>query len=262
MTNFNILLNQLEAPGLMVRGAKLPGLTVTRGRLSEQVAQQLQELIISGELRPDDRLPPERELADQLGVSRTVIREATKSLEQRGLLEVLTGSGTYVSQMDPKVVSDSIGLLVRQSTSSFDYLNEIRRMLEVEIAGLAAERATPRDIEVMDRALQAMDEAVSELGTNPALDDFVEADLAFHNALAKATRNPLLPVLLEPITGLLVEFRHLASRAPGAPEDAVSYHRQILEQVKARDGAACREMMRKHLSKAEEWMLSAGDHKE
>jgi GntR family transcriptional repressor for pyruvate dehydrogenase complex len=234
---------------------KLLDLKITRDRLYEQVVQQLQELIISGRLKPGDKLPPERQLAEQLGVSRTVIREAIKTLEQRGLVTVLTGSGTYVSQMDPRIVSESIGLLVQQSTSSFDHLNEVRRMLEIEITGLAAERAQPEDIEAMEEAVQEMEGAVANIRGHPdLLEDFVEADLAFHNALAKAAQNPLLPILLEPISDLLVEFRRLASSGPGAPEDALNYHHRILEYLKARDASTCRELMREHLEKAEEWV--------
>ena len=182
------------------------------------------------------------------------IREAIKTLEERGLVKVLTGSGTYVSQMDPRIVSESIGLLVQQYASSFEYLNEIRRMLEIEIAGLAAKRAKSEDIEAMEKAVQEMETAVANIESHPdRFEDFVEADLAFHNALAEATQNPLLPILLESISDLLLEFRRLASSAPGAPEDALSYHRKILEQLKARNVPASREVMREHLVNAEEW---------
>jgi GntR family transcriptional repressor for pyruvate dehydrogenase complex len=233
-------------------------LKITRERLYEQVVEQLQELIVSGGLQPGDRLPPERQLAEQLGVSRTVIREAIKTLEERGLVEVLTGSGTYVLQMDPGIVSESIGLLVQQYACSFDHLNEVRRMLQIEIAGLAAERAEPEDIEAMEEALQEMETAVANIRNHPdQLGDFVEADLNFHNALAEATQNPLLSVLLEPISDLLLEFRRLASSTPGALEDALSYHRKILEQVKARDASICREVMREHLANAEERAATA-----
>lgn len=233
---------------------RLPNLKITRERLYEQVVQQLQELVISGRLQPGDKLPPERQLAEQLGVSRTVIREAIKTLEQRGLVKVLTGSGTYVSQMDPRIVSESISLLVQQSTSSFDHLNEVRRMLEIEITGFAAERAQLEDIEAMEEAVQEMEDAVANMKGRPdLLEDFVEADLAFHDALAKAAQNPLLPILLDPISDLLVEFRRLASSGPGAPEDALNYHRKILKYLKARDVSTCRELMREHLEKAEEW---------
>jgi GntR family transcriptional repressor for pyruvate dehydrogenase complex len=237
---------------------KLPNLKITRKRLYEQVVQHLQDRIISGELQADDQLPPERQMAEQLGVSRTVIREAIKTLEQRGLVKVLTGSGTYVSQTDPEIVSESIGLLIQQRLSSFRDLNQVRRMLEIEIAGLAAERAGAEDIEAMEEALRKMEVAIALADDHPdRLERFIEADLAFHNALVETSQNPLLPVLLEPIAGQLLEFRRLASSAPGAMQDALSYHRKILKHLKAHDASACRELMREHLAKAEEWVSLA-----
>lgn len=228
---------------------------VTRGRLYEQVARQLQELIMTGALKPGDRLPPERELVEQLGVSRVVIREAMKTLEGRGLLEVLTGSGTYILQVEPHVISDSINLLIQQRAFSFDHLNEIRRMLEIEIAGLAAERARPEDTQPMEQAIIVQEAAAANLESDPtARDAFVQADLAFHNALAEATQNPLLPLLLESMSDLLMELRWQASSQPGSPQDALDCHRAILAQVKAHNVLASREAMREHLLRAEEFL--------
>ena len=85
-------------------GNSLETLQIRRESLSEQVAEKIQQFIIQGHLRPGDRLPPERELGEQLGVSRTVIREATKQLQERGLVKVLTGSGTYVSKIEPEAI--------------------------------------------------------------------------------------------------------------------------------------------------------------
>lgn len=226
---------------------------IKRERLYDQVVRQIQESIINGGLKPGDKLPAERQLAEQLGISRIVIREAMKTLEERGLVKVMSGSGTYVSQADPQMISQSIGLLVHQSTSSFDHLNEVRRMLEIEIAGLAAERATAEDIEALDDALHEMEIVIADLSEHPErFEDYVEVDLAFHNTLAKATQNPLLLVLLEPISDLLLELRRVASSAPGALEDAVTGHRRILDQVRARNVSGSREAMRAHLEKARE----------
>ena len=234
-------------------------LQVTRERLFEQVVQQLEAVIIDGGLQPGDRLPSERQLADSLGVSRTVIREAAKSLEQKGLLRVLTGSGTYVTQVDPQTVSQSIGLLFRQTDLPIVHLSEVRRILEIEIAGLAAERATGTDLAAMEEALAGMDKAVADLEVKEnSLEKFVAADLAFHNAMAQACHNPLVPLLLEPISELLLEIRRLASSAEGAPKDALGYHRRIIESVKAQHPARCRELMREHLTKAERWAAQAG----
>jgi len=234
---------------------------IVRQRLSQQIAEQLQELIVNGALQPGDKLPSELQLAAQVGVSRTVIREAVQTLEQKGLLKVLVGSGTYVSRVAPQVVSESIGLFVRQGDSSFSDLDDLRQMFEIEVVGLAAERAKPEDILRIEEIVQEMATAIAKIESQPEyLEQFVEADLAFHNALAEATQNPLFSILLEPITHLLMEFRRLASKAPGAPADAFEYHRRVLEQVKAGNALASREIMREHLTKAREWIaIAQGD---
>jgi len=233
---------------------------VKRDRLFEQVAEQLQELIISDEaLQPGDRLPSERQLAEQLGVSRTVIREAVKVLEQTGLVRVATGSGTYVSQLRPKTVSELISLLVRQRSCSFGHVFEVRRMLEVGIAGLAAERAKPEDIEVLKETLEEMEATVADMRDHPdRLEVLVEADLVFHSILAQATQNPLLPELLEAISAPLLELRRVATMAtPDALEAGPYYHRLILERVAAGDAPGSREAMRQHLAAAEAYVSMA-----
>jgi GntR family transcriptional repressor for pyruvate dehydrogenase complex len=216
-------------------------LKITRERLSEQVVQQLQSLITTGELQPGDRLPPERQLAEQLGVSRTVIRESIKTLEQRGLVKVLTGSGTYVSQMDPQVVMESIGLFVQQRTPSFDQLNEVRWMLDVEVAGLAAQRATTENLEKLKQAIEEMENNID------SPDKYIEADLAFHRALAGATRNEIFLLLIDVMVDLLRESRHMIFQVPGAPGRGQSWHRLIYEAVKKGDEAAAREVMGEHM---------------
>ena len=236
----------------------LPSVKISRQRLYQQVAQQLQEMILDGELKPGDKLPPERQMAEQMGVSRTVIREAVKTLEQRGLVKVLTGDGTYVSQIDPGIVSESLGRFIRQRVSSFedplDNLSEVRRMLEIEIAGLAADRAQPEDVAAMEEALMQMESAAALPKDNlDRMERWVAADLAFHNTLAQASQNPLLPMLLEPMSSHLLEFRRMASSAPGAMEDALNYHRKLLERVRTHEASACRDIMREHLEKAAEW---------
>lgn len=231
---------------------ELSDLKVTRKRLYEQVVRHIQEMILGGELQPGDQLPPERQLAEQLGVSRTVIREAVKTLQQMGLVKVLTGSGTFVSQIEPETVSESIGLLIQQSISSFDHLAEVRRMLETEIAALAAERASSEHIEAMEETIRWMEDAAALGNDHPDWTErFIEADLAFHNVLVEAAQNPLLPVLLEPVTEQLLDFRRLTFGAQDGVRYSLGYHREILERVRARDASGCRKAMREHLENAE-----------
>ena len=207
-------------------------------------------------------------MAEQLGVSRTVIREAVKTLQQIGLIKVLTGSGTYVSRIEPETISESIGLFIQQSTSSFDHLTEVRRILETETAALAAERASPEHIEAMEEVLRWMENAAALGDDHPdRIERFIESDLAFHNALVEAAQNPLLPLLLEPVTEQLLEFRRLTFSVPGGVQYSLSYHRKILEGVKARDASACREAMREHLENAQKALekvkaRSLGDDRE
>ena len=239
----------------------LPSVKISRQRLYQQVAQQLQEMILDGDLQPGNKLPPERQMAEQMGVSRTVIREAVKTLEQRGLVKVLTGDGTYVSQIDPETVSESIGRFIRQRVYSFEALNEVRLIFEVELAGLAAQRASAQIVEALEKSLHEMEIVVARSDKQSDwLERFVKADLDFHNALVEASQNPLLPILLEPISDHLLEFRRQASSAPGAVESALNYHRQILNCVKARDASGCRDLMREHLAKAEEWVSLGASH--
>jgi len=211
-----------------------------RGRLHEEVVSQIQELIEQHQLQPGDKFPPERELAKQFAVSRTVVREAVRALEQKGLVEVKHGSGVYVTAPSIDNVTSSLALQLRVSESSVMPLLEVREILEVEIAGLAAERATKQEQEEMERALRLEAEVLN------SHDEYVEADLRFHELLTKATHNEVLPVLLSPLAELLRESRRVTSEPPGSAELSFQGHREILEAVKRGDKEQAREAMRQH----------------
>lgn len=212
-------------------------------KLYKQVADQIQEMVISEALRPGDKLPGERELAEQLGVSRTVVREAIRLLSVRGLVEVKAGCGTYVREPSPKDAAAPIELLLklRQCPDLIDHLYEIRHMIEVEIAGLAAERATEEDCAEMAAAIEGM---AAHAG-DP--EQFIQYDLAFHSALAAATGNDLFSVLLHAIGDLWSKGVLLAYQAPGAAEDALGHHCNVLQQVRERDPDEARQAMREHI---------------
>jgi GntR family transcriptional regulator, transcriptional repressor for pyruvate dehydrogenase complex len=237
-------------------------LQVRRANLSVQAAEQIQQFIIRGQLRPGDRLPPERELSEQLGVSRTVVREANKQLQERGLVKVLTGSGTYVSKVEPAAISQAISLFMWGHGHTFHDLLESRKMFEVEIAGLAAERATTEDIQQLEGALAQMAAALPRVHADSAgLETFVQADWFFHQILAKASKNSLLPLLLTPITDLLLQFSRQASSLQGASENAIHFHNALLQAVRSRDSARCRAVMRDHLMDAEKILDQMADDK-
>jgi GntR family transcriptional repressor for pyruvate dehydrogenase complex len=218
----------------------------TRNRLYEQIATHVEQLISSGTLKPGDQLPPERELAGRLGVGRGVVREAIKLLAERGLVAILPGRGTFVAELDPHILSDQLGRYFKVGRSSYQDLNEARNTLEVEIAGLAALRASKDDLEEMRQAIQDMETFID------SPDDYIEADLAFHSVLARATENEIFSLLGSVITDLLQESRRTIFQVPGAPERGQDWHRLIYQAIENGDPDAARENMRKHMQQVTE----------
>ena len=216
--------------------------------LSTRVSDQIQTLIVKSHLQPGDRLPSERELGDSLGVSRTVIREAVRGLSAKGLLEVSPGrGGTTVRLPSAASVSESMTLFLRAGRTKMDFakLQEVRRVLEVAIAGYAAERRTDEDL----RRLQENLEQMKKVGNNR--EQWAQCDVAFHRALAEATHNDIFLLIMDSINEMLIEARRLAFKVLGAPLRSVRYHRAILEQVAAGNGEGARQAMRLHLTEAE-----------
>jgi GntR family transcriptional repressor for pyruvate dehydrogenase complex len=221
-----------------------PFLSVVRQpNLSDQVAEQMQELIVQGRLRPGERLPSERELADRFGVSRTVIREAVRSLMAKGLLEVHSGSGMIVGTPTASSIADHFSLLLRLNSEGdpLEYIFDVRHVLEVEIAGRAARQATAADIEAMEYHLQQMADNLEDLEQAAA------ADVAFHAALAQATQNPLFAILLDSISEIMLEVRRLGFTLSGAPQMILEEHERILQSVKRGDVDASQAAMSEHL---------------
>ncbi|WP_376797020.1 FadR/GntR family transcriptional regulator [Thermogemmatispora sp.] len=226
---------------------------VRAARLSDQVAAQLQALVIEGAFKPGEKLPSERELCELLGVSRTVVREAIRALVVKGLLEVRPGGGMAVRAPDTALVSELMSMMLRTGNKeiAFAHVQEVRRLLEVEIAGLAAERRDEEDLGRMEAQLRAM----VEFEHDPQR--WAEADVAFHAAIATATHNPLYPILLGTISDLLMEVRLTGVSLPGTPQRAQRYHVPIFERIKAGDRIGARKAMLDHLRESEETFQKA-----
>src|SRR6266508_3360620 len=170
-------------------------------RLSERVVQKVLELISSGAWKPGYRLPPERELSEAFGVSRTVVREAVKALEARGVLESATGSGVSVRHADFNMVSRSLQTYM-QLSQQVDFeirLNEVRQVLEVEMVALAASRITSEQRKQLRQICTEM-----RVGSNNSK-QMAELDFRLHVTLAEATQNELFKVLLAPLINQLRE---------------------------------------------------------
>ncbi len=216
-------------------------------KLSVQVVEQIIDLIVEGKLKDGDRLPPERELCETFGVSRTVIREAISVLETKGLLESQTGSGTYIRAIQSGDIANSLSLYISSQSQSVSMLHflEVRRIFEPQIAQMVAERASKEDIATLESLLSAMCSLVDD----PAV--FAEKDLEFHLCLARVSGNPLLEMLLEPLTGIMLQFIFVGSSLPKTAEEACAYHQAVLDAIKAGDGKRAAEAMADHLQQTE-----------
>lgn len=218
-------------------------------KVFEQVAVQIEQRILDGELRSGDRLPTERELAEQFQVSRTAVREALKTLAQKGLVDMRPGRGTIVIDGASSALQNSIGLAMRLKLGEVGGSNnlvEVREILEVEIAGLAAARATEKEIAAMRDAVQTMDLSLQNA------DAFIAADNRFHEALAEATQNPLILILVKSIVNLLSEQRKQIFDHDGGPQRGQIHHKSILGSVIAHDPETARAAMRAHLRQVRE----------
>jgi GntR family transcriptional repressor for pyruvate dehydrogenase complex len=217
------------------------------GRLYEKIVEQIETRILSGDLKPGNRLPPERELSEQFGVSRTAIREAMKALTQKGLVEVQPGRGTFVTNGTSSVMRSSFGLVMKLGLAEGTRdLVEVREILEPEIAALAARRANQEQIAILREAVSVMEKSLEDVET------FVEADLDFHLALAEGAQNTLILMLIDTWVDLLRELRTRIARVNGGIERAQFHHKQILQAVENRDPQAARDAMHAHLQQVHE----------
>jgi GntR family transcriptional repressor for pyruvate dehydrogenase complex len=216
---------------------------VQRPDMVAAVLENLSERIISGGFGPDGVLPPEGALATRYGVSRTVIREAMRSLRAQGLVEVAQGRLPRVKPPAPETAIASLDTLLRRSNGTLLHLIETRRPLEGEIAALAAERATLEH-------LTQLQEAITAQATAATVAEQIVADLRFHRILAEATGNPIFTLLLETLAGLMRDSRARTLQQSG-PATALHGHRAILRALHARDREAARAAMLEHLRLAE-----------
>ena len=214
---------------------------VMKANLSSQIANQLEERIISQELKAGDKLPGEIELAEQFGTSRNILREAITTLKERGLVQVRNGSGAYVMQPDAQVLGDVVNRLVAVGSTSIQEVYELRVAIEVQSCGLAAVNATQED-------LAALDDLIGQMERDYRDDQlWSKLDYNFHKELAVSTHKTLFPEFLRPLINTVCDLsdrhpRHFEARLRG-----IEQHKRIVEAVKSRDRAAAERAMEEHL---------------
>lgn len=209
--------------------------------LVEQAVEALRDHILSGKFGKDQELPSQGELCNTLGVSRSVIREAMRTLQAQGLIEVSQGRRPRVLPAGPGALLQSLNTLVQRSDLSLLQLVEIRRPLEAESATLAAQRITAIQLVELRASVDALRDAVD-------LEAQVEADVRFHKVLADAAGNPLFGIILDVLAHQLRESRRRTLRQSGV-ETALGYHQRILAAVEAGDSARARQVMLQHLER-------------
>jgi GntR family transcriptional repressor for pyruvate dehydrogenase complex len=210
---------------------------VARSRLYELLAERLVEHVQKAGLGPGDRLPAERALAEQFGVSRTSVRQALVSLEVQGVVEVRHGGGVFL--VDPQRVDPRARLWKRAERLSDVYA--VREALEVKIAELAAEHCREEDRRLMEQALEDMQDDLERGGLGAA------ADAAFHRAVTVASQNPVMVDLMEYVADRIWESRIESLSQPGRGPVSLAGHREIAAAIAAGDPAAARDAMRAHV---------------
>lgn len=216
--------------------------------LKERVVRQLTRLIEDGVLKPGDQLPSERELSEELEVSRGTVREAVQFLGALGLVEVRHGSGTFVRLgTDPSELSEEWRDWTIRHAGRIHDLLEIRKALEPFAAELAAQRADDGDLAAMEDALEEMVPAVD----SPDVTALIQADVAFHHALCAAAKNPALSEFADALGEQLIRERGAIWNLPGRPARSLAEHSAICDAIRARDPDAARLAVLAHLTSVE-----------
>ncbi|WP_395309224.1 FadR/GntR family transcriptional regulator [Mycobacterium sp. AMU20-3851] len=218
---------------------------VKLGRVSRQVVEQFQAQMRSRKLQPGDRLPPERELAEQFGVGRNSIREALRELDLLGVVESRHGEGTFVADPSAETLLAPFRAVIELSSTAAESVMEFRRVFEPGVAALAAQNATDEGRDLLHAALVAFEGRVDRQVPDVEIES---ADTDFHLTLGHATRNPTVIGVHTALYTLLRDFRSKLDRSSYAPSDrAVAGHRLIYEAITARDPEAASTAMRDHL---------------
>jgi GntR family transcriptional regulator, transcriptional repressor for pyruvate dehydrogenase complex len=230
-----------------------------RETVATEITRRLLTYLLAGSIKPGERIPSERKLADALGVGRSIVREALKSLTLLGLIEVRQGNGTFLKRTDSDLLPEAIewGLLlgIKRTTD----LVEAREYMEELIAGLAAERRT-------DASLQSVRELANRMKSGLGTDEYHDADVAFHIAVAEAAGNTALLQIMSSIRSLLQVWIRRVVVAEGDVHPSADEHLEIVDAIERQDGAAARNAMHVHMARStrrlQETLTSseAGEH--
>jgi GntR family transcriptional regulator, transcriptional repressor for pyruvate dehydrogenase complex len=222
---------------------------VRKTKLYEEVAKQIERLIVEGGLKPGDKLPPERELAEMFQVSRSSLRDAIRTLELTGLLEPRHGEGTVVCDLSADLLVNPLANMLTRKRELVAELLDVREMLEPPLAARAAAHASPEEIAYLEDILRRQKEMVrrGELA--------IEEDSEFHYTIAMAAKNSVVQKVLDVLMDLLRTSRERSLQVEGRRQRSLAGHRRILKAIRQRDSTAAESAMRRHLKEIEEIVL-------
>jgi len=217
--------------------------------VTDEAILQIKGMILSGELRPGDRLPPEKELSEHLGLSRGSLREAVKALEVIRVLDVRRGDGTYVTSLDPGLLLEAISFVIDlHNDDSILELFAVRRILEAPAAALAAERSTPEEVIGLRKLIDAVDRVTD-------IEGLVAHDLQFHAAVASLSGNGYLATLIESLargTERARVWRGLTQA--NATERTLNEHAAIVDAIAVKDAGLAESLSIAHVAGIENWI--------
>jgi|KBSMisStaDraftv2_1062788.scaffolds.fasta_scaffold199890_2 GntR family transcriptional repressor for pyruvate dehydrogenase complex len=222
---------------------------IERSPLYEVVAARLREFIESRNLKPGDRLMPERELAEQLGVSRTSVRQGLTAMRVMGLIDIRPGAGAYLARPIDDLVP-SLASAVAQVEADHPMIWEVREGVEVQAARLAASRRTKKDLAAMTSALDAMESSIEGGG------DGIDGDRLFHHAISEAAHNYLLSGLIDQLSDAIDRTSQVSLTLPGRAPRSLKAHRKILAAIEAGNPDRAAEAMRRHVAESAENVVS------
>ncbi|PJJ00977.1 GntR family transcriptional regulator [Streptomyces sp. 2333.5] len=220
--------------------------------VTDEAIEKIKGMIVSGALRPGDRLPKESELAAELGLSRNSLREAVRALSLIRILDVRQGDGTYVTSLDPTLLLEAMSFVVdfHRDDTVLEFL-AVRRILEPAATAMAAGRIPVEELDALEAQLNA-------LGPTPSVEDLVACDLEFHRGIVAASGNSVLCSLLEGLSGPTTRarvWRGLTQK--DAVTRTLTEHRAILGALRDRDAEAARAWATVHIASVEQWLRAS-----
>lgn len=222
--------------------------TVRRNKVYEDVARQIERLILK-KLRPGDKLPSERELAEMLAVSRSSIRDAIRRLELMGMVEPRQGAGTIVREISSDSLANPLATALKRKEEQVGELLDFRRMLEPPLAARAATHASADEAAEMEEILARQEEKLRRG------ESAITEDSEFHYAVALASGNSVVLKVLDILMDLLRDTRERSLQLEGRPQKSLAGHRKILAAIKRHDAEAAKDAMRRHIEDVEEIVL-------